>query len=259
MPTVLAVAAHPDDIEFVMAGTLLLLKDQGWEVHYFNLANGCYGSTQLDPKQTASVRLEEAKQAAALIPAAFHPPICDDFGVLYNDQMLRRVLAVVRQASPTIVLTHAPEDYMEDHQNACRLAVTAAFSKAVRHLVSDPPQPPAAGPVAVYHAQPHGNRLPLGQKILPDWYVDIGSVMERKQRLLGCHRSQSEWLEQSQGMQNYVQTMIDLGSELGSWSGRFGTAEGWRQRLHLGFSGADFDPLGSALKPFVMRRQGLDI
>jgi LmbE family N-acetylglucosaminyl deacetylase len=41
---VLAAAAHPDDIEFMMAGTLLRLKDAGCEIHLWNLANGCYGS-----------------------------------------------------------------------------------------------------------------------------------------------------------------------------------------------------------------------
>ena len=44
MPTALAIAAHPDDIEFVMAGTLLRLAETGWSIHYFNIANGCCGS-----------------------------------------------------------------------------------------------------------------------------------------------------------------------------------------------------------------------
>ena len=39
-----AVAAHPDDIEFVMAGTLMQLADAGYELHYMNIANGCCGS-----------------------------------------------------------------------------------------------------------------------------------------------------------------------------------------------------------------------
>ena len=45
--TALAIAAHPDDIEFVMAGTLLLLKKRGWAIHYFNLSTGNLGSAKM--------------------------------------------------------------------------------------------------------------------------------------------------------------------------------------------------------------------
>ncbi|MCA9133836.1 MAG: PIG-L family deacetylase, partial [Planctomycetales bacterium] len=111
-PAVLAIAAHPDDIEFVMAGTLLQLAQRGWQVHYFNVANGCCGSKSLGREQCAALRLKEAQQAASLIPATFYPPICDDLDVFYTRQPLAQVSAVVRRAKPQIVLTHAPIDYM---------------------------------------------------------------------------------------------------------------------------------------------------
>jgi hypothetical protein len=47
MPTALAIFAHPDDIEFVAAGTLLLLKQAGWEIHYLNLSSGNLGSAKM--------------------------------------------------------------------------------------------------------------------------------------------------------------------------------------------------------------------
>ena len=53
---VIAIAAHPDDIEFVMAGTLLLLGEAGWEIHYLNLSTGNLGSTMMTPAETARVR-----------------------------------------------------------------------------------------------------------------------------------------------------------------------------------------------------------
>ena len=137
--SVLAIAAHPDDIEFVMAGTLLQLSERGWQVHYFNIANGCYGSQSLEPAQCSALRLSEAQAAAALIPATFYPPISDDMEILYTPQLLRQVAAVIRQAQPQIVLTHAPLDYMEDHQNAARLAVSAAFTRGMPGFVTSPP------------------------------------------------------------------------------------------------------------------------
>ncbi len=245
--SVLAIAAHPDDIEFVMAGTLLQLHARGWQVHYFNIANGCYGSSTLSREECASVRLAEAQAAAALLPATFHPPICDDLEIFYTSELLRGVAAVVRRAQPQIVLTHAPLDYMEDHQNAARLAVGGAFSRGMPHYVTTPPLPTCPGPVALYHAQPHGNRTPLGEVVKPSHFVDVTHLLERKRELLSAHESQNEWLDASQGLSAYLETMADLNREVGAMSGRYALAEGWRQHLHLGLSQAGFDPLREAL------------
>lgn len=253
-PSVLAIAAHPDDIEFVMAGTLMQLQARGWSVHYFNIANGCYGSSSLTPQACAAVRLGEAQAAADMLPATFHPPLCDDMAILYTPELLRKVAAVVRQAQPQIVLTHAPIDYMEDHQNAARLAVSAAFSRGMPHFTTDPPFPAYQQPVAIYHAQPHGNRTPLGELVIPTHFVDVSQLLERKRKLLAAHASQNEWLGASQGISTYLETMRALNHQVGQMSGRFELAEGWRQHLHLGFSDAGFDPLRTALQEAVLVR-----
>jgi len=62
----LAVAAHPDDIEFLMAGTLLRLAEAGWAIHYFNLSTGNCGSAVLGPGRLREVRRREAQAAAAV-------------------------------------------------------------------------------------------------------------------------------------------------------------------------------------------------
>ena len=134
MPCALAIAAHPDDIEFVMAGTLLLLREAGWEIHYLNLSSGNLGSLTRSPAQTARVRRREAQAAATLLDATWHPPICHDMQIFYDSGTLRRVGAVVREARPDVVLTHSPQDYMEDHMNTARLAVSAAFARGLPGL-----------------------------------------------------------------------------------------------------------------------------
>ena len=63
-PRALAIAAHPDDIEFVMAGTLLLLQRAGWEIHYLNVANGNMGSLTIPPVKLAQTRRDEARTAS---------------------------------------------------------------------------------------------------------------------------------------------------------------------------------------------------
>ena len=135
---VLAIGAHPDDIEFYMAGTLLLLKKAGYEAHYLNVASGNCGSVQYNSSTTRSVRHTEARAAAKLLGAEFHPSLTDDLEILYSLDLLRRLAAVIRDVKPAIVLTHPPQDYMEDHTNSCRLTVTAAFARGMPNFKSAP-------------------------------------------------------------------------------------------------------------------------
>ena len=115
----------------------------------------------------------------------------------------------------------------------------------------DPPRPPVEQPVTVYHAQPHGNRTPLRQMVMPDLYVDVSSVMDQKKRMLACHQSQRAWLDESQGMGSYLAAMEGICREIGAMSGQFEVAEGWRRRLHFGFCKEDADPLVEALGEYV--------
>ena len=247
MPSVLALFAHPDDIEFVAAGTMLLLKERGWDLHYMNLCTGNGGSVQMDGETTARTRLAEGRAAAALLGATFYEPICDDLELTYAVPYLCRVAAVVRQARPRIVLTHSPADYMEDHQNACRLAVTAAFSHGIPNFVTEPPLASFGEDVTLYHAMPHGLCDPLRRALDAGLYVDTGSVHARKREALACHESQKHWLDVSQGMDSYLVSMDEASRAVARRAGRFEFAEGWRRHLHLGFSGRDGDPLAEAL------------
>ncbi len=254
MTTALAVFAHPDDMEFLAAGTLLRLKAAGYEVHCLALANGCCGSTTLGREETARVRRGEAESSCRLAGFAWHQSLVNDFEILYEPRTMARLAAVVRQVSPGILLTHSPVDYMEDHENACRLAVSAAFGRGMPNLTTEPEVPAVDLPVTVYHAQPHGNRDPLGAVVRPTHYVDVGGeVLERKTAMLACHRSQQQWLDESQGMSSYLETMRALMREVASWSARFQHAEGWRRRLSLGFCAPDADPLAEALGPHCLR------
>ncbi|MEM8953231.1 MAG: PIG-L deacetylase family protein [Verrucomicrobiota bacterium] len=243
--TALAIFAHPDDIEYVAAGTLLLLKEKaGFDIHYMNLSTGHAGSTVMDAEQTRRTRLKEAKHAAAVLGASFHPPIADDFEILYTMPLLRKVAGIIRQVKPSIVLTHSPSDYMEDHMNACRLAVTGAFTHGTPNFVTDPPSNDSYGDdVFLYHAMPHGLVDPLRNPVTPDTFVDTTSVHGLKREALATHASQKEWLDYSQGMDSYLMTLDEMAAKVGKMSGQFQYAEAWRRHLHYGFSAKDEDPL----------------
>jgi LmbE family N-acetylglucosaminyl deacetylase len=246
-----AIAAHPDDIEFVMAGTMMLLADAGYDLHYMTIGNGSCGSSQHDAATISRIRRDEARAAAAYLGATFHEALTNDIEIFYDRPTLSRLGSILRDVAPDILLTHSPQDYMEDHVNTCRLAVTAAFCRGMRNFAVDPPRPDINHDVTIYHAQPHGNRDPLRRPVVPELFVDITSLMDRKAEMLAKHVSQKSWLDESQGMDSYIAAMRELNAEVGRMSGRLLFAEGWRRHLHLGLSSTDADPLASALKQHV--------
>jgi LmbE family N-acetylglucosaminyl deacetylase len=246
-----AIGAHPDDIEFMMAGTLILLGQAGYELHYMNIANGSCGTTQYSYDEIVRIRGSEAQAAAEFIGAIYHGPLVNDIDILYSKPLLARVSAIMREVAPQVLLVHSPVDYMEDHQNAARLAVTAAFCRGMPNYPTDPPRPAVEQEVTVYHAQPHSNLDPLRRTVYPDFYVDVSSVIGMKREMLAKHMSQKAWLDESQGMDSYLISMEEAGRALGEMSGRFEFAEGWRRRLHFGFCAEDADPLAAALEGYV--------
>lgn len=249
----IAIAAHPDDIEFFMSGTLMRLRAAGYEIHYMNLADGCCGSTQTDAETTARIRRQEAMQAASSIGATFHESICRDLEIFYDRPTLLKVASVIRQVAPDIVLTHSPADYMEDHTNTCRLALTAAFSRGMPNFPVDPPRGAVNKPVTVYHAQPYYNKDPLKRPVEPELFVDVSDLIEKKSAMLALHASQKRWLDESQGQESYLTTMRELNEEVGRMSCVFKFAEGWRRHLHVGFCGPDDDPLATDLGAHVLK------
>ncbi len=234
----------------------MLLRSHGYQIHYWNLANGCCGSSKYDAATIAKIRREEAYAAARAIGATFHESICNDLEVFYDRKLLAKVASVIRDVAPEIVLTHSPVDYMEDHTNACRLAVTGAFSRGMPNFVTDPPRPAISTPVTVYHAQPYSHRDPLGNVVEPQLVVDTTDIIEQKKQMLSKHASQKLWLDESQGLNSYLDTMAELDAEVGRMSSIFKYAEGWRRHLHLGFCGKDDDPLRTVLKERVLVAAG---
>ncbi len=248
---VLAIHSHPDDIEFVIAGTLFLLKQQGCEIHYMNIANGSCGTAEYSKEDIIRIRRSEAIAACERLGATYHESICDDMAVFYNEDLTRKVAATVRSVNPDIIFTASPQDYMEDHMNACRLALGAAFVRGMSNYLTNPELPPVDNDVVVYHAVPHGLCDGLRNPIKSDFYVDVSSVIEDKAEMLACHKSQKNWLDTSQGFDSYISMMKDLNAALGRQSCGASYAEGYRRHLHLGYSQKEIDPIAEMLKEYI--------
>ena len=124
----------------------------------------------------------------------------DDLEVFYEQELIRKVTALVRDVKPSIILTQSIEDYMEDHMNTARVTVTAAFCRGMLNYWSIPERPIHGGDVTLYHATPHVLTDGMRRPIVPEVFVDVGSVLERKRSMLACHKSQKEWLGPQPGL-----------------------------------------------------------
>lgn len=243
---VLSILAHPDDAEFLCAGTLIrLVREHGWQAHIASITPGDCGSAELPPEEISRIRRDEGKKAAALINATYHCLEERDLLVFYNEQALEGVTRLVRDVRPRILLTHSPADYMLDHEMTSTLARAAAFAAPVPNAFCDRGHGPALEQIPhLYYCDAVEGKDPLGRSILPDFAIDISGVLEAKASMLAAHASQRNWLLKHHHMDHYLQSMRDWGAQCGKAYG-VAYAEGFRQ--HLGHSYPQDNLLGELL------------
>jgi len=185
--TVLAFGAHPDDLEILCGGTLAKCAARGDEVHMAVLARGQCGSATLPPDEIAAIREQEAHTAAEVIGATLHWLGSDDLNIAYDQALRERIIDIIRIAKPDVLITHAPNDYMEDHRAASRLVEELSMAATIPNIpTAQPPHPPM---LPIYHMD-----TVAGIGFEPEVYVDIGDHFETKRRMLACHESQTAWL-----------------------------------------------------------------
>jgi LmbE family N-acetylglucosaminyl deacetylase len=203
----LTLLAHPDDAEFLCAGTLIRLADAGWEVHIATVANGDCGTTTLSRDEIAKVRHGEGSAAAAKIGATYHCLEEPDIQVVFDKATNRKVIDLLRQIAPTLLFTHPRHDYMLDHEQVHLLARAAAFSYPIPNASTLPLVPGSTIPW-LYYCDPVEGRDPYTlAPTVPTTYVNISTQMERKTEMLACHASQRDWLRAHHGMDEYIDSM----------------------------------------------------
>ncbi len=200
-----SIHAHPDDAEILAGGTLALLANQGHHVTIVSMTPGDKGSDQLKPEDIAAVRRLEAATAAMLIGADY---ICAEFRDLeiFSDHPSRaRIVELVRQLRPDIVLTSAPSDYLCDHEATSLLVRDALFAAPARNYLTD--SPPLFRIPHLYFMDPIEGLDRDHQPVTPDFIVDVTDVFEMKHAMLAAHGSQREWLLRQHGMDDYMASM----------------------------------------------------
>lgn len=229
---ILAFMAHPDDAEFLCAGTLARLKNQDFQIHIATMTAGDGGSAELPNEEIARIRYNEAEQAAALLDADYNCAHQRDFYVTYGQPTIQAAIEIIRRANPILVITHSPQDYMTDHEQTSLIVRAACFAASAPNAkthVDEPAKPIAAIPHLYYTDAVEGKDI-FGATIPPSIYVDISSVIETKVAMLACHASQRDWLLKQHGMDHYVESMKHWAAQRGSEMG-VAYAEGFRQHL----------------------------
>src|SRR5688572_21810183 len=199
----LAFLAHPDDAEFLCAGTLIRLADLDWEIHIATATAGDAGTNVHNRWDIASIRTTEARKAAAMINATYHCLGENDGMVVYDRTSVQKAIDLFRRVAPSLVFTHAPKDYMMDHEMVSLLARCASFVHGAPNI-SLFPLIPGSGIPHFYYCDPIEGNDPLGNPVTPTTIIDISKQEPRKLEMLACHASQREWLRSHHGMDEYL-------------------------------------------------------
>lgn len=232
-PRVLAIHAHPDDIEFQCAGTLALLKAKGCPITIATMTPGDCGSAELGSAAIARTRRQEAQAAADLLGAEYVCLEFRDLSIVFDNPSRQRVTEVLRRVRPEIVITAPPVDYMPDHEQTSLLVRDACFNAPIPNY--DTHQQSPAGVIDriphLYYVDPIEGIDWYGRAIEPEFVIDISQTFDLKQRLLACHASQRGWLLKQHGIDEYLNSCERWSTQRGTL---IGAAYGEAFRQHKG-------------------------
>lgn len=189
---ILAIGAHPDDVELCCGGTLAKYAKQGHKVFTATTTNGNIGSATLPMEEIARIRKEEARRAAAIIGAEY---ICLDYDdeMLFEDKQARlAIIDLIRYCKADVIITHNPDDYNPDHELTSKLVRDVAVMIPIRKIET---RSPACDTIpALVYMEPS-----KGIGFIPTEYVDISAEMETKMEMLSQHESQISWMAANYG------------------------------------------------------------
>ena len=197
---VLAIGAHPDDIEIACSGTLAKCVKRGDTVIVCHVSTGNLGHVIIPPDELTVIRANEARKAGAMAGIEVICAGFNDLDIYDNNKEARdRIVDVIRYANPDVIITHNPDDYMPDHTAVSRLVFDASFAATLPNYPYEPRFSDKNGAPA--------NMVPIyymdtlaGVNFVPTEFVDISDVIDLKLEMLECHASQLVWMREHDGI-----------------------------------------------------------
>jgi len=229
-PRVLAIHAHPDDVEFQCAGTLSLLAEAGLAIAIVSMTPGDCGSREMEPEEIARTRRAEGRRAAEVIGATYECLEFRDLSIVIDNDAKRRVTEAIRRHRPDVVMTAPPVDYMDDHEATSRLVRDACFNASCPNYATRQWDPaPATDAIPhLYYVDPIEGVDYWGEQVVPHFYVDVSQTFDQKREMLACHDSQRAWLRAQHGVDEYLESQRRWSAARGSEIG-VAFAEAFRQ------------------------------
>ena len=189
-PRILILGAHPDDADLKAGGTASKWRRLGWEVKLVSVTDGGAGHQTQRGADLAQRRRAEAQAAGAVIGAAYEVLEHPDGALLPTLEARWKLIRLIRNFRPDLILTHRPNDYHPDHRYTSTLVQDAAYMVTVPAVCPDA-QHLERDPVILYFSDDFRKPAPF----TPDVVVDIGNELSRMMEMLHCHVSQFyEWL-----------------------------------------------------------------
>lgn len=218
---ILALFAHPDDVEWHCAGTLLKYKQAGHKIFIALTTSGNTGSNAIASREEiAATREAEQLEAAKYLDAEVMFLRFEDESLFDTPETRRAVLTAIRWADPDVILTHHPEDHSTDHNVTSKLVTEVLLSVGGKHHPAD--LPPIEKKPHVFFE---------GKKC----FVDISEQMDTKMQMLRCHRSQVGWMETFYEGQDFTEQIVTINRMYAIWSGKGTYAEGFEAHKILGY------------------------
>lgn len=197
---VLAIGAHPDDIEIACSGTLAKCVARGDTVIVCHVSSGNLGHVVIPPEELRKIRKQEAITAGGLAGIEVIDGGFDDLEIYENNREARdKIVDVIRYANPDFIITHDPNDYMPDHTAVSKLVFDASFTATLpnyvcsvrRYSKDDTP----AKLVPIFYMD-----TLAGVDFNPTIFVDVTETIDLKLKMLNCHASQVVWMKDHDGI-----------------------------------------------------------
>lgn len=199
---ILAVGAHPDDLEILCAGTLARYVAQGYDVIMAHASRGDKGHGEIPHPEVGETRDREAEAAADVIGAESMSLGFLDGEIYVNEDSMRRVVDMIRVAKPDLIITHHPDDYHGDHKAVTKLVLDASFIATVPYYVTSELAHPVAPPIYFMDTL-------AAIDFTPTDYVDVTETLELKKEAMAQHESQITWLRDHHATDilDYIETI----------------------------------------------------
>ena len=231
---ILAIGAHPDDVELGCGGTLAKLISEGKKVAIVDLTQG-----ELGTRGTNVTRAQEAASASEIlgISARENLKMKDGF-ILNSEEYQIQIVKMIRKYQPEIVLANAIDDRHPDHAKAAKLVSDACFLSGLVKIETelDGENQKQWRPKQVFH-------YIQWKHITPDFVIDISNFMEKKIEACLAYKTQFYDPDSKEPMtpiatKDFLESLTYRAQDLGRLSG-VEFAEGFTTEKLLAFKNFD--------------------